>query len=413
MRRFVLVTTGLALLLCLVAPPTSAVREPNRSLQPPDYIVNSTADPGVDGNCNATECTLREAITAANFQTGTSNVAFNIPASDGGYNSSTGVWTIYLASALPALTEDGTGVMGSTQTGNQGDTNPNGPEIAINGASTYDCFDLRSAYNTIEGLAINECQYGIMIANSDADHNSMRGNYIGLNAQGTAASGNTQDGIYIANSSDNTIGGDTANDRNIISGNGWRGVNIYGTEADRNLIKGNYIGTDSSGHLAVGNAWNGVQVSSGAQHNQIGPNNIIAYNGSSGLYIGGSTTVSNTVTQNSIHSNLGKGIWLQDGANGNLAAPHDLVAICSAGSASSGANLTWEAFSDFDGEGRFFESTGGTSTGSFTFWPADVLFRYPYVTLTVTDGSGNTSEFSESVPSGCLFRYLPVGMKRY
>jgi CSLREA domain-containing protein len=413
MRRFVLVTTGLALLLCLVAPPTSAVREPNRALQPPDYIVSSTADPGLDGTCDTTECTLREAITAANFNTGTSNIAFSIPPSDSGCNSSTGVCTIQLTSALPALSDGATAIMGSTQTGNRGDTNPYGPEIEVNGASAYDCFDIRSANNTIEGMAINECKYGIMLANSDAHDNVIRGNYIGLDAQGTAAAGNTQDGIYIADyASENTIGGDTASDRNIISGNGWRGIDIYGAGADRNLIKNNFIGADSTGHLAVGNAWNGVQICGGAQDNQIGPNNVIAYNGG-GVYIGGSTTISNTVTQNSIHSNLGKGITLFDGANGNLAAPYDVVGLCAGGGADSGADLQWEAFSDFDGEGRFYESTGGTSTGSFTFWPADVLFRYPYVTVTVMDASGNTSEFSDSVPSGCLFRYLPIGMKRY
>ncbi|MCJ7810708.1 MAG: right-handed parallel beta-helix repeat-containing protein, partial [Dehalococcoidia bacterium] len=295
----------------------------------------------------------------------------------------------------------------------QGDTNPYGPEIVVNGASTYDCFYLTSAYNTIEGLAINECNYGIVI-NGHVDHNSIRGNYIGLNAQGTAASGNTQDGIYIGYASDNTIGGGTANDRNNISGNGWQGVWIHGDGADRNDISGNYIGTDSSGRVDVGNVESGVQIGGGAQDNQIGPDNIIAYNEGGGVFISGSTTISNTITQNSIHSNVGKGIHLTgDGANGNLAAPYDAVAICLGGSALSGSDLQWEAFSDFNGQGRFFESTGGTSTGSFTFWPADVLFRYPSVTLTVTDASGNTSEFSGSVPSGCLFRYLPLSMKRY
>lgn len=35
------------------------------SAQAATFVVNSTNDPGV-GKCNATECTLREAITAAN-----------------------------------------------------------------------------------------------------------------------------------------------------------------------------------------------------------------------------------------------------------------------------------------------------------------------------------------------------------
>ena len=411
MRKCVLITTGLVLLLCLVAPPTSAVREPNRSLQGPDYVVNSTADPG-DGTCDTPECTLREAITAANLDADISNIAFNIPASDGGYNSSTGVWTIYLTSALPPLLQDGTGVMGSTQTGNRGDKNPYGPEIAVNGASSYDCFRLWSAYNTIEGLAIIQCTIGVILGGG---YNTIIANYIGLNAQGTAASGNTQSGILIT-SSDNTIGGGTADARNVVSGNDWTGVRVYGAGAGCNVISGNYIGTDSSGRVDVGNLGDGVTISDGAQENQIGPDNIIAYNaykGGAGVRISGSATISNTITQNSIHSNLGKGIWLQDLANGNLAAPYDVVGLCLGGGAYSGPLLQWEAFSDFDGQGRFFESTGGTDTGSFSFSPAGDLFRYPYVTLTVTDEGGNTSEFSDPESSGCLFGYLPLCMKAY
>ncbi|HUS70062.1 MAG TPA: CSLREA domain-containing protein [Anaerolineae bacterium] len=478
MRKCVLTVTGLVLLLCLLALPTSAVREPHQSLQGADYVVDSTKDPG-DGFCDATDCTLREAIYSANYDGGPSNIAFNIPPSDDGYNFLTGVWTIYLASALPILTEEGTGVMGSTQTGNQGDTNPYGPEVVVNGSGSHECFTIWSQYNTIQGLVINACKYGVKIASVgspwDPGYNTISGNYLGTNYAGTAAAGNIEYGIAIDNAHHNTIGGTTAQERNIISGNGFCGVNIYGAAAhdnevignyvgtnadgtgalpngwagividlgahdntiggvnpgERNIISGNepgisigkdacynrvtgnYIGTDSSGRVGVGNLDDGVRIGGGAQRNYIGPNNIIAYNGGSGVRIAGSTTISNTITQNSIHSNVGEGIYLVDEANGNLAAPYDVVGLCLGGGAYGGPLLQWEAFSDFDGQGRFFESTGGTDTGSFSFSPADVLFRYPYVTLTVTDEGGNTSEFSEPVPSGCLFGYLPLSMKAY
>lgn len=472
MRKCDLITTGLALLLCLVASPTSAVRDPHQSLQGADYVVNSTADTD-NGTCDPPDCTLREAINAANDDEGPSNIAFNIPPSDDGYNFLTGVWTIYLESALPALTEEGTGVMGSTQTGNQGDTNPYGPEIVVNGASKYDCFNLQSANNTIEGLAINQCIFGIQIVGSGAHHNNISGNYIGINHEGTAAAANAQHGVTILNGHDNTIGGTTAQERNIISGNQFNGVVIMGSSASGNKVIGNYIGTSADGTGAVSNIWRGIDIWHDAHHNTVGgptsgernvisgnqtgvnissahhnevmgnyigtdvssahavPNavgvyigegaqgnlirytNTIAYNTAYGVRVDGPTTTGNTISGNSIHSNGGDGIALTGGANGNLSAPTIISHICVAGGASSGPDLQWEAFSDFDGEGRFFESTGGTYLGSFTFWPADVLFRYPYVTLTVTDGSGNTSEFSGSVPSGCLFRYLPLGMKRY
>ncbi|HEM61819.1 MAG TPA: CSLREA domain-containing protein [Chloroflexi bacterium] len=412
MRKRVLTVTGLVLILCLVAPPTSAVREPNRFLQGADYVVNSTADPGI-GTCDETECTLREAITAANGDGKVSNIAFDIPASDGGYNSSTGVWTIYLASALPALTEEGTGVMGSTQTGNRGDTNPYGPEIEISGQSLSPgaiCWWIGSN-TTIDRLTINGCPaYGLQV---HGDDNTIVGNYIGTDATGSSDVSTSYNGILLGpGAENNTIGGPNEEDRNVISGMGG-GICIFGSASSANVIRGNYIGTDRTGTQPLGNDGSGISIQDGAHDNTVGPNNVIAYNGGHGVSIGGSETIYNTVTQNSIHSNVGKGITLSDGANGNLAAPYDLVAICSAGSASSGGSLTWEAFSDFDEEGRFFESTGGTASGLFAFFPADVLFRYPYVTLTVTDASGNTSEFSAAVPSGCLFVYLPLSMKGY
>jgi len=409
MRKYGLAVTGLALILCLLAP-LGSVRGAAFA-----YTVNTTDDDVDVGGCQQAptgDCTLREAITDANGDGDVSNIAFNIPTSSG-YNPSTGVWTIQLGSALPALTENGTGVMGSTQTGNQGDTNPYGPEIVVNGASAYDCFDLRSAHNTIEGLAISQCTYGIQIVGSGADHNSIIANYIGLNAQGTAASGNTQTGIYIGYASDNTVGGGPPSARNIISGNGWEGVWIYGDGADRNDVSGNYIGTDSSGVLDVRNTSSGVQIGGGAEENDIGPDNIIAYNDAHGVSISGGTTISNTVKQNSIHSNLWKGISLSGGANGNLPAPTIIGAICAAGGGTSGPNLRIEAFSDYNGEGRFYESYVMSTLGSFTFFPAGTLFRYPYVTLTATDAAGNTSEFSAPEPSGCLFSYLPLGMKRH
>src|SRR5438094_6538095 len=41
------------------------------------YTVNSLADPG-DGNCNAAECTLREAITQANANGGGDTINFTV-----------------------------------------------------------------------------------------------------------------------------------------------------------------------------------------------------------------------------------------------------------------------------------------------------------------------------------------------
>jgi CSLREA domain-containing protein len=408
MRKHRLVITGLALLVSL---PLLA-REPASVLGFTYYIVNTTDDSS-DGSCDSTHCTLREAITSANSDGGNSIIIFDIPVG-AGYNPSTGVWTIQLTSALPALTENGTGIHGSTQTDNRGDTNPYGPEIAVNGASSYDCFFLWSANNTIEGLAINQCVYGIQIISDLAHHNNIRGNYIGLDAQGSAASGNTQDGIYIGYASDNTVGGETADDRNIISGNGWDSICIYGAPADRNVISRNYIGTDSSGRLDVGNGGCGVGIGGGAQDNQVGPDNIIAFNDAHGVSISGSETIHNTVTRNSIHSNLWGGITLHDGGNGGILPPVITMASCTSASGTAPAGYLVRLFSDYENEGRQYHwwdvADGG---GAWTVTLPSGMFIYPNLTATATDTAGNTSQFSLEVPSGCQYLWMPLGLKHY
>src|SRR5690606_38776524 len=86
--------------------------------------VTKTADTN-DGACDA-DCSLREAIAAANVASG-STIAFNIPTSDAGFAG--GVFTITPASALPALTGD-TLVDGSTQAGYVAG---GAPKIVLNG----------------------------------------------------------------------------------------------------------------------------------------------------------------------------------------------------------------------------------------------------------------------------------------
>ena len=61
---------------------------------------------------------------------------------------------------------------------------------------------------------------------SNATGTKIQGNYIGLNAAGTAALGNSDRGIYVKNSTNNLIGGTDAADRNVISGNVNHGIHI-------------------------------------------------------------------------------------------------------------------------------------------------------------------------------------------
>jgi hypothetical protein len=84
------------------------------------YTVTFTAD-------NATAGSLRWAITQANASAGPHTIAFNVPRSDPGFyseNATHGWWVFRINSALPSVTRAGVTIDGTTQTTNQGDTNP-------------------------------------------------------------------------------------------------------------------------------------------------------------------------------------------------------------------------------------------------------------------------------------------------
>ena len=117
--------------------------------------------------------------------------------------------------------------------------------------------------------------------------------------------GNSLYGIFLGNgSSDNTIGGTTDNDRNVISGNGTFpvtlrtsssilstqggvGVYIYGANTSGNVVLNNYIGTDVEGTAALPNSVIGVLISLSSRNSVQG--NLISGNGFVGLEIAGGT----------------------------------------------------------------------------------------------------------------------------
>src|SRR5207244_4559271 len=72
--------------------------------------------------------------------------------------------------------------------------------------------------------------------------NMVEGNFIGTDHTGSNDLGNTI-GIGVTASSNNTIGGTSAGARNVISGNGTE----IRMQADNNLIQGNYIGVSATG----------------------------------------------------------------------------------------------------------------------------------------------------------------------
>ena len=160
-------------------------------------------------------------------------------------------------------------------------------------------------------------QFGVHLVGAGATGNLVQGNYIGTNVTGTAAVANGYSGVYFNGAGTNTIGGTTAGERNVISGNSHHGVYLLGAGATGNLVRGNYIGTDVTGAAGLGNTLNGV-VAFNAPSNTIGgtaagTENVIAFNVKAGVAVTGAGT-GNVILKNSIFSNGGLGIDL--GATG-------------------------------------------------------------------------------------------------
>ena len=178
---------------------------------------------------------------------------------------------------------------------------------------------LDAGNSTVGGFIINRFT-GNGIYSSSAGGNTIAGNYIGTNSAGTAASPNGVYGVYVANNSANTIGGTSANDRNVISGNTNYGVYIWGSGTSNNSIKGNYIGTNATGTVAVANL-NGVVLGDGIDHTTVGgvtaaARNVISGNTQYGIQITGGSNSSNLVEGNYIGTNAAGSAALGNGRYG-------------------------------------------------------------------------------------------------
>src|SRR5262249_37602152 len=118
---------------------------------------------------------------------------------------------------------------------------------------------------------------------------TVEGNYLGLRLDGTTLGGNSGDGLVISSTSTrNTIGGTTLAPRNVISGNTGNGIRVAGST--NNQIIGNSIGTDAAGKLDRGNGLHGILLTGGAATNTIGGNtsqfrNLISGNDGNGVLL--------------------------------------------------------------------------------------------------------------------------------
>lgn len=207
----------------------------------------SNLDNGGVNDCGGDGCSLREAIRLANSRSGPNTIRFSVSGE------------ILLTNNLPTLTDDGTTIDATAAAA------PYAPTIRLNGvglnANSANGLVIRSNNNIIRGLAIARVplstlttadQNGAGIFIDNGDGNQIYNCWIGLSANGLSAESNGGYGVLIGyGASNNTIGANSARDRNVISGNLTGGVVVYSDSDaffnENNLIDGNYIGPDITG----------------------------------------------------------------------------------------------------------------------------------------------------------------------
>lgn len=161
---------------------------------------------------------------------------------------------------------------------------------------------------------------GITLVDETTAYNWVLGNNVGLNADQTAAQPNNGAGIVLDGAASNIIG-ITGSDGNVVSGNLNNGLALIGLARD-NSVQGNTIGVNALNTRLFPNGWNGVAVMLGAHHNTIGGgtgnnSNFISHSAQFGVFISGSGTTSNTVSNNTIYNSGYDGVSIQSGASAN------------------------------------------------------------------------------------------------
>jgi len=150
---------------------------------------------------------------------------------------------------------------------------------------------------------------GVYIAGLGTEHNTVAGNFIGTDATGTMALGNSCGVTILEGAQHNHVGGVLPGEGNLISGNVWDGVMIDGQGTGHNLVRGNTIGTNAAGTAAIPNGNMGVNLGGGAQYNQIGGSsvaerNLISGNGNIGMHLAGEGVKYNVVLGNYIGTDM-------------------------------------------------------------------------------------------------------------
>lgn len=157
-------------------------------------------------------------------------------------------------------------------------------------------------------VASGNNQAGIYIGSATATGNVVRGNRVGVTADGKSRRGNFMVGLMVDGAGTNYIGGRTPGAGNVISGNSGSGLLLASPGCTGNRIEGNLIGTDLTGTLNLGNGGDGLGISNAPGNFVGGPalgqGNLVSGNNLTGVWISGTPASNNVVAGNFIGTDL-------------------------------------------------------------------------------------------------------------
>jgi hypothetical protein len=249
---------------------------------------------------------LRQAIVDANSAGGANTIVFNIPGA--------GVHTISPTSPLPVVTGSVT-IDGYTEPGSSQNTLPSGDNavllVELNGTGAgagANGMTITGSGSVVQGLVINRfSNLGVQITGSGAVDNVLRGDYIGTDAGGTTPLGNQGIGVGISDGANgNTVGGTAAGARNVISDNGQ----------SSNFTGGIYLSGSGTGDNVVAGNYIGTDASGTAP---LGNHwtDVAMNGGAANNTIGGTAAGAGNV----ISASAAVGVEVHDaGSSGNLIA---------------------------------------------------------------------------------------------
>jgi parallel beta-helix repeat protein len=205
--------------------------------------------------------------------------------------------------------------------------------------------------NMIEGNLISgNTADGVYLYQST--NNTVQANAIGVAGNGVAALPDGGHGVYLYLSESNLIGGTGAGAGNVISGNIAGG--IFFDEATNNVVQGNDIGVAADGVTALPNSGIGFYVLASPSNliggATAGAGNVVSANLNDGIQLWGAGTTGNTVEDNLIGTtktglsglgNSANGLSLLQGPQSNQITGNVIAASGNYGVAFEGAGTSF------------------------------------------------------------------------